>query len=415
MSVFSTGKLLLYAVLGVGGLLGAVAAGSADLAVLALPFALLAALAIARARPPEIAVEVRPERERALVGETIPARIVLRSDRPLDVELASVGQRGLEVDAPQRARLGPDEETEVELEIGCRRWGRYDLGRLELRATDRFGLFVYRGSPAQPSELRVYPPLEPLTGVLSPRPPQVLVGDFVAREKADGHEFADIREWQPGDRVRRINWRTSTRTGVLHVNEYHPERNADLVLFLDAYTEIGSGAASTLERTVQAAASLAEQHLKRRDRVGLVVYGGTLHWLSPSSGIHHYHRIIEALLDVAVYDTPASRTVDVLPRSVLPSRAIVVALSPLLDPRTIQALLDLSGRHSDVTVLELPVAGEAGADELDQLAARLWRLQRRSAHATLLAAGIPVIRWHEHLPLAATIEEAREWRRHASA
>jgi uncharacterized protein (DUF58 family) len=237
----------------------------------------------------------------------------------------------------------------------------------------------------------------------------------VAREKADGHEFADIREWRPGDRVRRINWRTSTRTGVLHVNEYHPERNADLVLFLDAYAEVGSGASSTLERTVRAAASLAEEHLKRRDRVGLVSYGGTLHWLTPSSGIHHYHRIIEALLDVAVYDTPATRSVDVLPRSVLPSRAIVVAVSPLLDGRAIDALLDLRARHSDVTVLELPVGGEAGADELDQLAVRLWRLQRRSAHATLLAAGIPVIAWHADLPLAAVIEEAREWRRHAYA
>ena len=414
MTVLASRKLAVYAVLGAAGLLAAVAAGSPDLAVLALPFALVVGFGLAGARPPQLSVEVEPERERALIGETFAAEVRLASDRRLDVELAVPG-RGLEVEGPSRVSLAAGREKELELEIACRRWGRYDLGRLDVRASDPLGLFVYRGRVGEPRELRVYPRLEPLAGVLSPRETQVLVGDFVAREKSDGHEFADIREWQPGDRVRRINWRTSTRTGVLHVNEYHPERNADLVLFLDAYNEIDTGAGSTLERTVRAAASIAEQHLKRRDRVGLVCYGGTLHWLNPTSGIHHYHRIVEALLDVAVYETPAGRDVAALPRSAFPSRAIVLALSPLLDERAIRALLDLRGSHLDLTVLELPVAGEPGGDELDRLADRLWRLQRRSVHATLAAAGIPVIRWRDDLSLAATIEEAREWRRHAYA
>ena len=47
----------------------------------------------------------------------------------------------------------------------------------------------------------------------------------MARAKGDGIEFADIRPFVPGDRVRRINWRASARRPGLWVNESHPERN----------------------------------------------------------------------------------------------------------------------------------------------------------------------------------------------
>ena len=47
-----------------------------------------------------------------------------------------------------------------------------------------------------------------------------------------------MREWAPGDRVKSINWRASARRGVLWVNEQHPERNTDVVLFLDTFTDV---------------------------------------------------------------------------------------------------------------------------------------------------------------------------------
>jgi hypothetical protein len=90
-----------------------------------------------------------------------------------------------------------------------------------------------------------------------------------------------------------------------------------------------------------------------------------------------------------------------VPRRLLPARALVIALSPLLDDRGIGALLDLRARGYDLVVLEI-----APATEGETPAARLWRLHRDALRARFEALGIPVAR---------TLEEVIALRRHARA
>ena len=68
------------------------------------------------------------------------------------------------------------------------------------------------------------------------------------------------------------------------------------MLLLDTFEEARAGASGTLDAAVRAAASLARAHLARRDRVGLVDFGGTLHWLEPAFGTTQLYRIIDALI-----------------------------------------------------------------------------------------------------------------------
>jgi uncharacterized protein (DUF58 family) len=82
--------------------------------------------------------------------------------------------------------------------------------------------------------------------VLRPFRTQVFAGNQVAREKGEGIEFADMRPFAPGDRVRRVNWRASARRGELWVNEYHAERNGDVVL---AVLDDGTGLHGAAEGT----------------------------------------------------------------------------------------------------------------------------------------------------------------------
>ena len=84
--------------------------------------------------------------------------------------------------------------------------------------------------------------------------------------------------------------------------------------------------------TVRAAASLAHLYLQRKDRVGLVSFGGYLSWLMPASGTQQLYRIVDSLLQMNIVLSFASKGVDVLPPRTLPPRALVIALSPLLDP-----------------------------------------------------------------------------------
>ena len=150
---------------------------------------------------------------------------------------------------------------EVELRLRCSRWGAYLLGGVRIRAHDRFGVLLHeeRLEPSLP--LKVYPHAETLRALLRPQETQVSAGNQVARVRGEGIEFADLRPFTPGDRPRRINWRASARRGALWVNEAHPERNADVVLFLDTFAEARRAGPGTLDLAVGAAGSLAERYL----------------------------------------------------------------------------------------------------------------------------------------------------------
>jgi uncharacterized protein (DUF58 family) len=262
----------------------------------------------------------------------------------------------------------------------------------------------------------VYPRAELLQELVAPLETQLATGELVARVRADGLEFADTRAFVPGDRVRSVNWRASARRGELIVNERHPDRNADVVLFLDSFAEARSDAGSdgTLERAVRAAATLAGRYLARRDRVGLVTFGGVLRWLEPGGGLVQRYRLIDALLETGVEFSYAWKDVNVIPARTLPPRALVLAVTPLLDERAIVALLDLRARGHDLVVIEVsPEELVAPGPGLDALAYRLWLLQRAALRARLERSGVAVARWSDDVALAAGLEGVRAFRRRA--
>ena len=224
-----------------------------------------------------------------------------------------------------------------------------------------------------------------------------------------------MRPFAFGDRVRRINWRASARRGELWVNEQHPERNMDVVIFLDSFAEARSGDSSTLDLAVRAAGSLAARYIRRRDRVGLVAFGGLLRWLTPGSGLVQLYRIVDALLDTEIMLSYAWKAINVVPARTLPPQALVIALTPLLDDRSVRALLDLRARGFDLAVVEVsPLAfAEPGDTEAEQIAYRLWRLRREALRSQYLAAGVAVAEWREGEPLAGSLQEVTRFRRYA--
>jgi uncharacterized protein (DUF58 family) len=251
--------------------------------------------------------------------------------------------------------------------------------------------------------------------MLAPLETQVFIGNQVSRARGDGIEFADLREWSPGDRVKSINWRASARRGVLWVNQQHPERNTDVVLFLDTFTDVKTSARGTLDATVRAATSLAHLYLQRKDRVGVVSFGGYLSWLLPASGTQQLYRIVDSLLQMDVVLSFATKGIDVLPPRTLPAKALVLAITPLLDARSAAALLDLRARGFDLVVIEVsPVPFvKPGNDELARLAYRLWRLSRESLRLRYERAGVPVVEWQDGEPLEVVLEEVTAYRRYA--
>jgi uncharacterized protein (DUF58 family) len=411
---YASWRLPAYAVLAATGLVGGLALGRVEPVALAAPF-LLALIAGVAAHEPEISVDVSYDHDRVIEGDEVTATIELSSVRgidrfellvPLPPQLSSDGG------AARAIRLRPGEKRTVELKLRCERWGLVTVGRVLFRARDVLGLRSWEGTAGEPQPLRVFPREETLRSLVPPLETQVFAGNQVSRARGEGIEFADLREWQPGDRLRRVNWRATALRRSLWVTEQNPERNTDVVLFLDTFAEVRAEGRGTNDRTVRAAATLARIYLQRKDRVGVVGFGGFLSWLVPGTGTRQLYAIVEALLTSQVVRSFAMRGVDVLPPRTLPPKALVLAITPLLDNRTAAALLDLRARGYDLIVIEVsPVELVApGAGSSLELAHRLWRLSREALRWRYEQVGVPVVTWREDVPLAVPLEEVNAFR-----
>jgi uncharacterized protein (DUF58 family) len=414
VTAFTSRRLPAYATIAAAGLITGLALGRVEPIALAAPF-LLTLVAAAAGHKPQISIRVTLDRERAIEGDEVTATIELSSPDGVDnLELLVPLPPELSVEdgAARALRLRAGEVRTIEVKVQCERWGAFSVGRVLFRARDTLGLRSWEGSAGEARPLRVFPSEETLRSLIPPLETQVFAGNQVSRARGEGIEFADLREWQPGDQLRRVNWRATALRGSLWVTEQNPERNTDVVLFLDTFAEVRAEGRSTNDRAVRAAATFAHGYLQRKDRVGLVTFGGFLSWLVPTSGMRQLYAIVDALITSQIVHSYALRGVDILPPRTLPPKALVLAITPLLDDRTAAALLDLRARGYDLIVVEVsPVelVAPAPGSSLD-LAHRLWRLSREALRWRYEQVGVPVVTWREDMPLAVPVEEVNAFR-----
>jgi len=303
-------------------------------------------------------------------------------------------------------------EHRVRLPVRCERWGAYRRVGLRLESSDFFGLFRYQLAVSGVVPLKVFPGEKLLARLLQPVETQLGLGELLSRRRGDGLEFAELRPYAPGDDRRRINWRASARGRGAWVNEHHPDRNSDVVLLLDSSQASRATDEEVLDLAVSAAASLASQHLGRRDRVGLIVLGGRLVWLRPRMASAQRYQILDALSDTRRFRGPATATVTRVPYRALPPQSLIVAVSPLLDPAVVGALGDLRGRGFDMAIVEIASEeltpeplGDAG-----RLARRIWLLERDRIRRRFARSGVAVARWDPGEPFDYAIGEVASQR-----
>jgi uncharacterized protein (DUF58 family) len=413
-----TPKLGAYTGLAAAALLAALLLRRPELVAVAVPFVVTVAVGLLAAEPPRIQASLTLDRDRAVQGEDVEAELRVRAASAVErLEVRPVLPEGVDLAATNGLplRLAAGEERVLRLRLHCRRWGGHLLGPLRLRATDRLGLLAAEGELGERRPLTVYPHPEPLRNPVRPARTQRLVGDQLARHAGDGVEFAELRRYVAGDQIRRVNWRASARRGALYVNQQHPDRNADVVLFLDTFTDARDEQSGTLDLTVRAAAALAGRYLASKDRVGLLAFGGYLHWLYPAGGRGQLWRVLDVLLGTQVVTSYADKTIQVIPVRMLPPGALVLGLTPLLDQRGIHALLDLRGRGFQVALVVVDPTPfvPAAREQTGELAARLWRLQRGALQARYRRLGVAVAEWRPDRPLAAVMEEVGRFQRRA--
>jgi uncharacterized protein (DUF58 family) len=282
-------------------------------------------------------------------------------------------------------------------------WGWWSPGTVTVRLVTPHRAWAAEVMLRAP-ELTVFPPVSALRDV--PPPPQLRarLGSHVARAAGAGIEFAALRDYQPSDPVRRVNWVRSSTRGALLVNEYAQERMADMVIMIDAIRDVGRRGESTVDRSVRGAVGVVQAYLGLADRVGVVAFGSSLRWLTPTTGVRHFYRVVEVLLEARQTRTYVDPSLDRLPSSVLPHGALVVCFTPLLDDLVIEAIRDLRERAHPVVVVDvLSAENQQLRGGLDELAMRIWRLEREAIASSLTTLGASVV------PYAVVTGGSAEW------
>jgi uncharacterized protein (DUF58 family) len=384
-------RLRRLAAIGVAVVLVAVLTRHASLLLLGAPA--LAALAAARrgTRPQALEAAVTAAPSRCFEGEdveivaTVAAamdQVTFRIEPGPAVTLAD-GQ------VTQTAVAG--QPAQARWAVRPHAWGRHQLCTVTARCTDGMG---ETRLTLRPGPVEVFPHPPPARASLLPEDLLRRIGEHTATAAGAGIEFFGIRGYQPGDRLRDLNWAVTSRLGQPHVNQRAALRAADLVIMIDAFSDVGPPGGTTLDVAVRGAAGLATAYLRTGDRVGVVVLGGVLKWLPPSPGNRQFFQIVEMAFGVR-FPSEATPDLDRVPRTALPPRALVVLFSPLLDRRALNAVADLRQRGVSLVIVDV-LQYEPPAEPrlpMSQLAVRLWRLDRGALRSSLTGLGVPVLSW----------------------
>jgi uncharacterized protein (DUF58 family) len=387
--------------LAAGCVIIALLAHRADVAILGVPFIGAAAWG-AQHRPREAPRAVLAITEPTVFeGQVTSTTVAVGADGGATGDVVAVCLRaepgiGWRPTSGARAVAASSGPVVVTIATRAVRWGRHPVGLSAAACTSMLGAYRTEGLADGPVLLTTLPlSAEFDAGDTVPRPAG-LVGLHRAHRQGGGSEPAEIRPFRTGDRLRRINWRVSSRTGELHVTSTWSDRDTHVLLLLDTEADIGrsdgvDGRASSLDIAVRAAAAIAEHFLRSGDRVGLVDLGQRVRDVPVGSGRQHLRRLLDALVVAQPGGDHRAEPVQLRPTV---AGALVIVLSPLVGRlgRTQIAHLAQHG-HTVVVVDTLPPIVEPPVAPWPALAARVRVMERRAEIDHLGEMGIPVVPW----------------------
>lgn len=189
-------------------------------------------------------------------------------------------------------------------------------------------------------------------------------GQYHSVFKGRGMNFEEVREYNPGDEIRTIDWNVTARMDAPYVKKYTEERELTVMLLVDvsASGSFGSVELSKRELAAEVAAIMAFSAIKNNDKVGLVLFTDKIElFIAPKKGRMHTLRLIREML----YFEPEGKGTNLeaaleYMNKLVTRRSVVFMISDFLAPDFTKALTVASRRHD---VVAMPV-GDPGEENL---------------------------------------------------
>lgn len=182
----------------------------------------------------------------------------------------------------------------------------------------------------------------------------VLAGAYHSAFKGRGMEFEDVREYQPGDEIRSIDWNVTARMQTPYVKNFREERELTVILLIDlsASSLFGTTGKQKEAFIAEIGALLAFSAIKNNDKVGLILFTDVVEkYIPPQKGVKHVLRVIRELL---VFKPEGKKTdlreaLSFLSK-IQKKRGVIFVISDFFTPTFKEELTFLSKKHEIIGI-----------------------------------------------------------------
>lgn len=397
-------------------IIGGLVSFNGNLILLAVPIIIYIGMGILFApQPAELDIQriVEPERVWPGMPFTVDLTVKNLGDSACPISLHDTIGDGLEIvtgETHRLAWLAPAASLSLNYTVRGMR-GIFTFDRLVATCLGDDALFENEKSFSVRGQVFILPQVPPIRRInLRAWQTKIYAGNHPSRVSGSGTDFYSVRNYQPGDSLRHINWRIAARNpDYLYSNEFERERVTEIWLILDGRerSNLLTEHTGLFEHIILSGAGLAQAMLKEGNRVGLLIYGGYLRWTFPGYGKIQFEKMLRSLAQARTGDLFIFSDLENLPTRAFPLSSQLILISPM-QPEDIPILLKLRGRGYAITIVSPdPIQFEftrLSREKGGQAGLRMAKIERQYHILRLQNAGIRVVNWDVAIPFERLVQ-----------
>jgi uncharacterized protein (DUF58 family) len=273
------------------------------------------------------------------LGVFTPVRLRLTNPgpRPVDIEVFDLHPPFAETEGlPQRLKLPARGWARIEYRLRPTRRGDQDFGAVDLLLRRPADLWRRRMLTGRGQSVRVVPNFQAVAryAILALADQLGQIGIRVGRQRGEGLEFQELREYRTGDSLRRIDWKATARRQQLISRQYQEEKNQQIICLIDCGRRMRAqdGDLTHFDHVLNTVLLLAYVALRQGDAIGFQTFSGPERWLPPVKGPAGLQSILRMVYDLETTQSP-SDYLEAATRLMIHQkrRALVVLISNLRD------------------------------------------------------------------------------------